>query len=58
MSRLLTLAGALLLSACVTINIYFPESQAEKAADALIDDIWQLEKEPGNADAGTEEVKK
>ena len=33
---------ALALSACVTINIYFPEAAAEKAADKIIDDVWQL----------------
>lgn len=32
---------ALILSACVTINIYFPAAAAEKAADQIIDDIWQ-----------------
>lgn len=32
------------LSACVTINIYFPAAAAEKAADKIIDDIWQLKK--------------
>ncbi|MDZ4142208.1 MAG: hypothetical protein U1C48_09410 [Methylotenera sp.] len=31
-----------LLSACVTINIYFPAAAAEKAADKIIDDVWQL----------------
>lgn len=33
---------AFALPACVTINIYFPAAAAEKAADKLIDDIWQL----------------
>ncbi|MBQ7626804.1 MAG: hypothetical protein IJS87_07110 [Rhodocyclaceae bacterium] len=37
----LTPALALLLAACVTINIYFPAAAAEKAADKIIDDIWQ-----------------
>lgn len=36
------IALALVLQACVTINIYFPAAAAEKAADKLIDDIWQL----------------
>ena len=36
------MALAFLLPACVTINIYFPAAAAEKAADKLIDDIWQL----------------
>ncbi len=32
---------ALILGACVTINIYFPAAAAEKAADKIIEDIWQ-----------------
>jgi hypothetical protein len=39
MSLLAVIAG---LSACVTINIYFPAAAAEKAADKIIDDVWQL----------------
>lgn len=39
--RLLPLLPALALTACVTINIYFPAAAAEKAADKIIDDIWQ-----------------
>jgi hypothetical protein len=27
---------------CVTINIYFPAAAAEKAADRIIDEVWQL----------------
>ena len=34
--------AALVLPACVTINIYFPAAAAEKAADKIIDDVWQL----------------
>lgn len=34
--------AALGLSACVTINIYFPAAAAEKAADKIIDEVWQL----------------
>ena len=30
------------LAACVTINIYFPAAAAEKAADRIIDEVWQL----------------
>ncbi|HSI38601.1 MAG TPA: hypothetical protein VK946_05970 [Methylotenera sp.] len=37
-----SLGIACLLSACVTINIYFPAAAAEKAADKIIDDVWQL----------------
>jgi hypothetical protein len=38
----LLLVGALTLSGCVTINIYFPAAAAEKAADRIIDEVWQL----------------
>jgi hypothetical protein len=36
------LATLLALPACVTINIYFPAAAAEKAADKIIDEVWQL----------------
>ena len=42
-ASLLTLTGAL-LSGCVTINIYFPAAAAEKAADKIIEGVWQLQK--------------
>ena len=32
----------ILIPACVTINIYFPAAAAEKAADQIIDEVWQL----------------
>ncbi len=35
-------AGALASTGCVTINIYFPAAAAEKAADRIIDEVWQL----------------
>lgn len=39
----LTIAALIvLIPACVTINIYFPAAAAEKAADKIIDDVWQL----------------
>jgi hypothetical protein len=28
----------------VTINIYFPAAAAEKAADKIIDEVWQIKK--------------
>ena len=34
--------GCALLQGCVTINIYFPAAAAEKAADKIIDEVWQL----------------
>lgn len=48
------LIGALALSACVTINIYFPAAAAEKAADKIIDEVWQLKggaKQPADTQA-------
>ena len=33
---------ALLLTACVTINIYFPAAAAENAADEIIKDIQNI----------------
>ena len=32
----------MMLAGCVTINIYFPAAAAEKAADRIIDEVWQL----------------
>lgn len=37
----LLMPAAFALTACVTINIYFPAAAAEKAADKVIDEIWQ-----------------
>lgn len=39
------LAAAVLVAGCVTINIYFPAAAAEKAADRIIDEVWQLKKD-------------
>lgn len=39
-------ALCLLLSACVTINVYFPAAAAEKAADRIIEDVWGPAKKP------------
>ncbi len=36
------LSIATILPACVTINIYFPAAAAEKAADKIIEEVWQL----------------
>lgn len=37
--NLSVIALVLLLSACVTINVYFPEAAAERAADRFIQDV-------------------
>lgn len=42
----ITFIMAGMLSACVTINIYFPAAAANKAADKIIDDVWQLKDTP------------
>lgn len=34
------------LSACVTISIYFPAAAAEKAADKIIEEVWQHTDKP------------
>ncbi|MCK2125312.1 hypothetical protein MX652_01245 [Thauera aromatica] len=47
------LAAALGLAGCVTINIYFPAAAAEKAADRIIDEVWQL-RENGTGVPGRE----
>ena len=36
--------SAAVLTGCVTINIYFPAAAAEKAADRIIDEVWQLKR--------------
>lgn len=41
-SMAIALAASALLAGCVTINIYFPAAAAEKAADRIIDEVWQL----------------
>lgn len=35
----------LIMAGCVTINIYFPAAAAEKAADKIIDEVWQLKQD-------------
>ncbi|MBX3640325.1 MAG: hypothetical protein KF888_07420 [Nitrosomonas sp.] len=44
-SNILPVMMGLFLSACVTINIYFPAAAAEKAADKIIEEVWQLDRE-------------
>ena len=43
-----------LLSACVTINVYFPTVAAERAADRIIEDVWGPEGQP-RSNPGEEE---
>lgn len=45
LSALLAALLAMALGACVTINIYFPAAAAEKAADRIIEEVYQLRKD-------------
>lgn len=38
-------ALAFMVAGCVTINIYFPAAAAEKAADRIIEEVYQLRKD-------------
>ena len=49
-----SLLPLLLLTACVTINIYFPAAAAEKAADRIIQEVWGDDPRPPPA-AGKEQ---
>lgn len=61
MSRLLpllppTLLGVLagsIITACVTINVYFPEAAAERAADRIIEEVWGPESRDGSGNDQT-----
>ena len=41
-AAIVLLSAGVLTTGCVTINIYFPAAAAEKAADRIIDEVWQL----------------
>ena len=47
------LGASAALSACVTINVYFPAAAAERAADRIIDEVYQLRRDGGAAPTGT-----
>ena len=47
-------ALCLLLSACVTINVYFPAAAAEKAADRIIEDVWGGDAQKSNDNKRTQ----
>jgi hypothetical protein len=36
----------ILVASCVTVNIYFPAAEVQKAADKIVDDVRQEEKAP------------
>lgn len=45
-----------LLSACVTINVYFPAAAAERAADQIIDKVWGPEDKPPEEETSTDKL--
>jgi|HigsolmetaAR202D_1030399.scaffolds.fasta_scaffold00698_15 uncharacterized protein YdbL (DUF1318 family) len=47
-------ALCLCLSACVTINVYFPAAAAEKAADRIIEDVWGEDARKSQGDKRTQ----
>ena len=44
----------LFLTACVTINVYFPAAAAERAADQIIDQVWGKESQPPSSNPAPE----
>lgn len=42
----MAVAAVIGLSACVTINVYFPAAEVQRAADKLIDEVWGSEGTP------------
>ena len=44
--------AAAALAGCVTINIYFPAAAAERAADRIIDEVWQLKPDAAKPQPG------
>lgn len=44
--------SAIALGACVTINIYFPAAAAERAADRIIEEVWQLQPDAAKPQSG------
>ena len=49
MRHLMTLTIGICLVACVTVNVYFPESAAERAADIFVKDVYGHGEDPGAA---------
>ena len=49
MLKRLLLLTALLLSACVTVNIYFPAAAVERAADQIVKETWGGPNDPPKA---------
>lgn len=52
--RFCAVAAALALAGCVTINIYFPEAEAQEAADRIIEEVRGATEAAGADAAGPE----
>ncbi len=47
------LQALLVISACVTCNVYFPAAAAENAADRIIEDVWGADGKSVKKTSGT-----
>ncbi len=45
-AQVLTLMTLFAFAACVTVNIYFPAAQVEKAAEDIVDDVYGTSQDP------------
>ena len=46
MLKRILITAAFLISACVTVNIYFPAAAVERAADQIVKETWGGPAEP------------
>ena len=46
LAHVFTLSVIFTIAACVTINVYFPAAAAEKAADRIIREVWEVPPRP------------
>jgi len=44
------------ITACVTVNIYFPAAEVEKAAERIVDDVYGQDNESGESQNGTSDT--
>lgn len=51
--RSILILSSFVIFACVTVNIYFPAAAVGKAADVIVEDVWEKEEE--NKDDTTEQ---
>ena len=51
------ITSLLLLSACVTINVYFPAAAAENAADKIIEEVYGEDEAAGDVQSSVKAVK-